>query len=265
MDRGKALEEAFARTAKKTLDQTVLGMAAKVADGLPVIILNATLTDKALPVVFSNSRFPDPAARREYQRSIRSFWHDYRLDTRLETAARVSATFPYISPASRPDLLPGVDAFVDGGFFDNSGLYSLMAWLEQASEGLDPSEQREVLIIMIDAFPEPDKQADKRVNLQWYDQLLLPMTTVVGVRQTGQAARTKYEFPLLTRSLEPAMKVTPIQFRYTPSPRCALDPPPLSWRLTEFEKSCLAEGWSENGVRESRSRVKKWLETGRPA
>jgi hypothetical protein len=140
-----------------------------------------------------------------------------------------------------------------------------MAWLEQASEGPEPSVQREVLIIMIDAFPEPDKQVDRRVNLRWYDQLFLPITTVIGVRETGQAARTQYQFPRFTRSLEPAMKVTSIQFRYTPSPRCALDPPPLSWHLTQFEKDCLAEGWTGDGVNKSRSLVKEWLEPRPPA
>jgi hypothetical protein len=176
----------------------------------------------------------------------------------------VSATFPYISPASRPELLPGTDAFVDGGFFDNSGLYSLMAWLEQAAEGLDAEEAREVLLILIDAFPEPGKRVDHRVTLHWYDQVFLPMTTVLGVRESGQAVRTQYEFPLFARSLGSALKITHIQFRYTPSPRCALDPPPLSWHLTPFDKECLAEGWTGDSVHESRWRVQMWLEAKPP-
>jgi predicted acylesterase/phospholipase RssA len=264
MDRGRALEAAFARVAGKPEKsrQTLLDLAEGVKNGLPVFILNATLTDKALPVVFTNSRFPDPRADLLHRRSIRSFWYDYDFDTRIETAVRVSASFPYISPAARPENLPGVDAFVDGGFFDNSGLYSLMAWLQQASAGWTPGNPtHEVLIIMIDAFPEPDSRRDRRVDLQWYDQLMLPMKTVVGVRETGQAARSLYEFPLLAKSLEPALKIEPITFRYSPSKRCSLDPPPLSWRLTEREKECLAESWSRDSVLQTRQFVKQWLGT----
>lgn len=260
MDRGKALEAAFSRAAGNQLNPTMLSLAPKVAEGLPVIILNATLTDKALPVVFTNARFPDPDGQAQHRRSIRSFWDDYRLDTHLETAARISASFPYISPAARPQSLPGMDAFVDGGFFDNSGIYSLMAWLEQASHGLDASKKREVLFITIDAFPEPGGRADRRTSLRWYDQLLLPLTTVIGVRESGQAARTQYEFPLLAKSLDQGMRITSVNFRYNPSPQCALDPPPLSWRLTEFEKNCIAEGWTEHGVRNARRLVSNWLQ-----
>jgi len=269
MDRGRALEQALKRNLGDISGTKMLDLASRVGKDLPVIILNATLTNKASPIVFTNSRFPDPAADSKHQRNIRSLWNDYRLDARIETAARISATFPYISPAARPEGLPGMDAFVDGGYFDNSGLYSLMAWLGQASEGpIDalPSggaprnPKREVLILMIDAFPEPSAQRDQLVNLQWYDQLLLPMTTVIGVRSSGQQARIEYEYPLFERSIANAIKVSAIRFRYTPSPRCALEPPPLSWRLTEQEKNCLDEGWSEPGVRKSRSLVREWLQ-----
>jgi len=261
MDRGRALEIAFGRKAGQNSTDpkpTMLGLAPHIANGLPVVILNSTLTSTALPAVFTNSRFPDPSATEAHKRGIRSFWRDYRLDARLETATRVSATFPYVSPAARPELVPGVDAFVDGGFFDNSGLYSLMAWLEQAAEQ-PQAAAHEVLLILIDAFPEPNTVVDKRVRLQWYDQVLTPMRTVLRIRETGQAARIKYEFPLFTKSLADRLKVTTVNFRYTPSPRCRMDEPPLSWHLTRMEKDCLAEGWTEEGVHKSRDVVREWL------
>src|SRR5204863_5554302 len=117
----------------------------------------------------------------------------------------------------------------------------------------------EVMLILIDAFPEPGQTADRRVTRQWYDQLLLPLETVLRIRETGQGARTQYEFPLFTHSLEDTIKITPVRFRYTPSPQCALDEPPLSWHLTTQEKNCLTEGWIEEGVRRSRDAVKNWL------
>ena len=44
--------------------------------------------------------------------------NDASLDTRLSTAAHMSARFTYVSPAG---LLPGGEHVVDGGYFENSG------------------------------------------------------------------------------------------------------------------------------------------------
>ena len=134
---------------------TLLTIAPLVRTGLPVVLLNSTLTADALPVVFTNSRYPGPNREGIGSRSIRSFHEDFRLETHLETAARLSASFPIVSPAARPSELKGRNAFVDGGYFDNSGLYTLMGWLEQAATSIKPDDQREVLLLQVDAFPEP--------------------------------------------------------------------------------------------------------------
>jgi hypothetical protein len=229
------------------------------------VLLNSTLTSQALPVVFSNGRFPGPEDGGVGRRGIRSFHDDFRLETRLETATRLSASFPLISPASRPSELKGRDAFVDGGYFDNSGLYSLMGWLEQAADGLQPSTQpREVLLLQIDAFPETENVSAQRAGFAWYRQFTIPFETVVGVRETGQAARNRYDFPLLAKSLEGRLNVKVLEFRFRPSPRCALEPPPLSWHLSEFEKACIVEGWTNPQTIEARRAVAEWLGSGQP-
>jgi hypothetical protein len=259
-DRGWALERSFAQTAGYYPGPKLLDLAPLVRSGLPVMLVNATLSSQALPVVFSNGRFPDPDASEAHRRGIRGFHTDLRLETRLETAVRLSASFPLVSPAARPSQLKGKDAFLDGGYFDNSGLYSLMGWLEQAAERLPAGEApREVLLLQIDAFPEPQGVGTVPVAMAWYRQLTIPLETVVGVRETGQAARTKYEFPLLMKNLEGRMHVRPVEFRYRPSLRCALEPPPLSWHLNELEKECIREGWHERRTQAARDEVRRWL------
>jgi len=173
---------------------------------------------------------------------------------------RLSAAFPFVSPEARPESLPAQDGFVDGGFFDSSGIYSLMGWLEEAAEGVKDSRIHEIVLLQIDPFPEPNQPVDRRTTQPWYSQLLDPMKTIVGVRETGQAARIRYEFPLFAASLEPGIAIRRLEFRYRPSPRCALDSPPFSWHLTEFDKGCLAEAWEDSRIVKHRELLHMWLE-----
>jgi predicted acylesterase/phospholipase RssA len=259
-DRGSSLERSIATTAGRSPGPKLLSLAPLVKDGFPVLLLNATLSAEALPVTFTNSRYPGPQTVGAGLRGIRSFHEDFRLETRLETAVRLSASFPIVSPAARPSELHGIDTFVDGGYFDNSGLYTLMGWLSEAAAGLPAAERREVLLLLIDAFPEPTPFDRGRVDIPWYRQLTIPFETVIGVRASGQAVRNRYEFPLLAKSLEGQLTMRQLEFRYRPSPRCAQDPTPLSWHLTRVQRECVAEAWSDSQVLEARRQVADWLE-----
>jgi hypothetical protein len=53
-------------------------------------------------------------------------------DIRLSTAARLSATFPYVSSAARSDQIKddeGTLHYVDGGYYDNDGIASVVEFL----------------------------------------------------------------------------------------------------------------------------------------
>ena len=56
------------------------------------------------------------------------------------TAARLSAAFPYVSPAARLD---GVEPYhlVDGGYYDFYGLVALSQWVDDALEELQRDQQ----------------------------------------------------------------------------------------------------------------------------
>jgi hypothetical protein len=279
-DRGWALERSFAERAGRSPGPRLLDLAPAVKAGFPVVIFNSTLSEQGLPVVFSNSKFPSPDASPETRRNITSFENDLFLDTRIETAARMSATFPFVSPAARPTQLRSRDAYLDGGYFDNSGLYSLMAWLEEAQEQsktpksepddtrlledkttpLNPgvNDLRRVLLIQISAFPEPPSSSPSAADMPWYKQFWLPLETVMKVRETGQGVRVSYEVPIQLKSLA-SFDIERAEFRYKPSPRCSLEDPPLSWHLSEFEKGCIQEGWGHPGILVARKKVSDFL------
>ena len=105
----------------------------------------------------------------------------------LETAARMSAAFPYVSPEARPD---GVDQGVhlgDGGYFDNSGVFALSEWLKEAVIG---GPKKRILILQLEAFPD-NPPTDTENAKKWYYQLTAPIETMLTVRSEGQNIRDR--------------------------------------------------------------------------
>ena len=73
---------------------------------MPALIINSMLVERGQPVVFSTTRFP---RERNDKARIVNFYDLYpgeylKYDIRVNTAARLSASFPYVAPAARPDL-----------------------------------------------------------------------------------------------------------------------------------------------------------------
>ncbi|MEE8278453.1 MAG: hypothetical protein V3R89_07005 [Thermoanaerobaculia bacterium] len=85
------------------------------------------------------------------------------IDIDVITAARVSATFPYITPMARAEwddhqtespyaLEPFRTA--DGGYYDNPGELTALEWLQSALGGGRAERIEKVLLVEIEAFPE---------------------------------------------------------------------------------------------------------------
>lgn len=82
-------------------------------------------------------------------------------DFRLSTLVATSARFPLISPAGsvrvdRADGSNDVVRFVDGGYFDNSGIETIMSVESLVAKNLDDSElrNRRILLLHIDSNPD---------------------------------------------------------------------------------------------------------------
>ncbi len=123
---------------------------------LPALVFNSMLVEPGRHVVFSTTDYPpknDP-------RGIVNFYSLYpergrNFDVRVATAARLSASFPYVAPASRPSLDPHAPAFhfVDGGYYDNYGIDSLIGWLSEALADKDVDRDiGDVLVLEIRHF-----------------------------------------------------------------------------------------------------------------
>lgn len=233
-DRGWALERAWRRG---RLDSVQLSTWRDgVEEGTrPAVIFNATSTDTGERFLFSTT-----SVRRHAGQAAFNSTYPGR-DVYVTTAVRLSATFPYVSPASRAltsDVSASEPHLADGGYFDNYGMASLLDWLDAALEGARTSAVREVLIVQIRAGRSAMPSGTTR---SWIYQLYAPLAAMLAVRESGQIAHNDTELALLAKRwrLESLGKVaiTPVVFEY---PKGSV---PLSWHLTRTEQCNIEREW----------------------
>src|SRR6185503_17725976 len=121
---------------RKLLDDRWAAWVRAVRDGrLPGVAFNAFDIVSGNRILLSNVSIPEAA---ESAIDMAALAGDTRLldvDMDVVTAARLSATFPYVTPISRPRVvgegdfeLPEV-AVADGGYFDNAGIMTASEWI----------------------------------------------------------------------------------------------------------------------------------------
>jgi hypothetical protein len=186
-------------------------------------------------------------------------------DIDLVTAARLSATFPYISSAARiqDSFNFGADHFVDGGYFDNDGISSVIEFL---SEGLrEPDPKGPVPVLFIEIRDSPDlnpNESDESYNTQlrlhpkkgsppkvvrWglFNQLTAPLGAFWQAGHVSVTRRNRRELDLLIHDLGTKANFTHIVFDYhdpTPDPQTGRQAAqPLSWHLTPSQMDKISE------------------------
>ena len=265
-DRGGALEESFAIHGEAR-NADLYDLAANVARNFPVIMFNATMATAARPLVFTNSAFPDDSQEVESLRGgMRSFHKQCaNQDANVETAVRMSATFPFVSPAARARLDCLSEYLVDGGYYDNYGLTALNTWLRQgvgkdAWEGQSQlTDIPEILLIQIVSFPKDEEAVS--ADEHWMYQLTVPLSVMLSVRGTGQTLRNQAESWAVMKSIRArGVKIHSVVFRYAPYDcACSARMPSLSWHLSKAEIDCIRTAWQENKMKPCRAAVEKFV------
>ena len=259
-DRGWALERSLLKSAHFERTERRLG---ELHADWPVILLNSTDARTGDPIVFTDSDFPETlnqgSSNNHYLRNFHQLYAG--KDVFLETAARMSASFPYVSPEARPNGPAKGVHIGDGGYFDNSGVFTLSEWLKEASRRSNAGatsaaspvvSKKRILVLQLEAFPD-SSTADVETPKKWYYQLLSPIQTMLTVRSEGQLVRDKTAGEDLQKLLNGnGYQTTWLLVRYTPaavkssigSVPCAANPP-LSWHLTPVEKRCIDQAWQD--------------------
>lgn len=229
-NRGQRLEDVFHNNLPDGQQGKTFGRWGKVAaDGkMPIVVFNSTDAATGRRVLFDTI----PSPRRignvgqksrplNYRELLGESKEGYR-DVTPAAAARASATFPYVSPFSRPDVASTVGntvALCDGGYVDNEGIVTAVNWIQfclkraasatasedvEQGEGGDPAiEFDRILLIRIEPSPNVKEEADKKEGLgSWLRWLTGPLEAVVNVRATSQSERGNLESDLAYTSAE---------------------------------------------------------------
>lgn len=279
IDRAWALEEAW-RSTLRTQARPINGLLAASADAtlgswqerigkgeIPVPIFNAMTVEDGQQLLLTPGQIHPvpmpPGASYPGYATLDDLYPG--RDLSVVTAARLSASFPYVSPMARPAMVrPGELPFhvTDGGFFDNDGAVALQAWLEAA---LPPDTQpTQVLFVQIrwgqwspslasagsgtnqgsgiKPLPQTDPRGIKGIGFSLFG----PMEALLAARSSTQNVRNKRAMQLLAERLaRRQVTVSTVEFDLVDPPNAPL---PLSWLLGWRDKLALACRWSSDDV-----------------
>jgi hypothetical protein len=197
-------------------------------------------------------------------------------DFRVTTAVRMSASFPWVSPAVNLPTLPP-RRVVDAGYYDNYGVNLTALWISKMSDWLKENTSGVVVIqirdnvsqgarteIDFDRLGQPDSALD-RLTWNGLSKLIRPglqavTTPLIGVTNSWQwtmAFRNDEQVDLLDLLFDgkPGR-----DFFRTVVFECPVEVS-LNWKLTAREKEILASGFGKADIspREELQRVKDYM------
>jgi hypothetical protein len=258
LDRGWAMEQAWRSHMTQPnlrLSQWREGMR---KGWLPATVLNSTASetgqqflltplakDPKWPALFFSSVYPG-------------------RDILVSTAARLSATFPWVGPITRAQdckgqpIAPGYH-LADGGYYDNYGVVSVVNWLRSLDEGqLAMLRQRRLLLVLIRAFPDgaktppPSKQRNG-----WLFSTVGPLLTMYRVRTSSQVASGSAGMELVQEVLKlNGIKSQQVIFTLGKSS-------PLSWKLTSEERQVILDDWKSTQNQNELNTARTFFESDR--
>ena len=253
-DRGLELQREWRRAAEEagcTLPPRLSDWHPRIRAGIfPAVIFNATDAATGERILLGTT-IVDPAGPngRKNFCSVDDAFHDLAP----ETAARMSATFPFLSPAARPDKAPNNQSatpLVDGGYADNYGMATLMEWVYEAR--VRSKKLRRVLVIQIRATPDASQLTPPGGRGSgWLFQLYAPLEAMLSVWSNGQSARNDAQFELLRGAWKSARadakatdEIRSAYFEFTTLPE-RQQARPLSWHLTRGQCEDVELVWRE--------------------
>jgi hypothetical protein len=244
LDRGYLLEQLW--RSRGDINANLSNWQEGVLEGWrPVTIFNSTFAESGEPLLFSTSDISDPGVPVHRW----NFTSKYRnMDIPVVTAVRLAATFPYVSPAARADTAKPEFHVVDGGYYDNYGVASLVRWLYDGvtlralSANGEPAQitwkepEKKILVVQILSFP-PDAEAKPVGNKSGFFQLYAPLDALIGVRTTSQLLRDQDALESLQKHWP--CKVAQATFQFDGNDA------PLSWQMNRTQIDEIERQWKK--------------------
>jgi hypothetical protein len=219
----------------------------------PLLIFNATAVESGCRVLLGAASF----ARDAFAGAIVYPVDQYDLD--VSTAARLSASFPYLSPTSRAevevvreadgerksrartcsDLEIGGQHLVDGGYYDNYGVVTAMQWLDQVLSADQSRRIRKVVIIEIRSMSKQFQRSEVALP-GVVAQLTGPLSTLTSVRTSSQIDRNVESLQEFARAwAREGVVIESVAFEAHNEQR-------LSWSLTADTIDKVRSNWADD-------------------
>jgi len=260
--RGRALQIAWRANSSHNqevagqLDQPLSSWNEKVAAGnMPAIMMNATIVESGERLLLTTTGMGKGSnvGRARVDATELHTVNGKQLDVGVLTAARLSASFTYVLPASRAKAPGKQPHIVDGGYYDNYGMATLADWLDEALTGT-MGHIDSVMVIQI----RGTKLAEDLTALRhekahgWFYQIVAPVLALVAIRGAAQVAHNNIEFDLLKEKWAGSVRIEPLTIEFPE------EQAPLSWHLTPSEIARIGASW-EAGKSDYLQKVKKFL------
>lgn len=245
-DRGRALERRW-RGYWSSDVPTLDGWRAGVAAGWrPAQVFNATAVESGERYLLTPLDAFGTGTVEDRRRRFFSERHG-GMDVAVVSAARLSATFPYVSPAAR---LRAADAeaanpihVVDGGYHDNFGTLTAVEFVQASlaefaklrSEGKSVKRVVVVDIRLDDAAAAAEDPAGSGGPLY---EAIAPLLAMLNVRGPGQAVHREIELEAVCADRPGDFPVRRVTFATSKAV-------PLSWHLTRREAAGIDGAWDE--------------------
>ena len=177
------------------------------------------------------------------------------MDISVATAARLSSTFPYVSPIARPDYPEGTPStydsrayhLADGGYFDNHGVATAIDFLDELIEA--DTSLTDILFIQLRLNKEAEKEAE--TDKGWLYAYGGPLVTLVNMRTQAQIDRNQSQLQLLQEKWEGSgrdINIDPVTFRLERDLS-------LSWHLSHSEIDQFEGAWRDTTIQKNCNHV----------
>jgi len=187
-DRGLVLEQQWGQLAPTFADFK----SGEAAGWRPSLMFTPMLIETGQPLIVSNLDSSDLTSiglkKDGLAMEMFKIFPEMQERLKIQTALRMNATFPYVSPAVSLPTIPSLRV-VDAGYYDNHGVSIAATWLQQeAVRKWIKANTSGVILIQIRAFAtEVQQDAEhKNTSTQW---LTSPLSGVGSARGNGSRAR----------------------------------------------------------------------------
>lgn len=224
----------------------------------PGVVFNAFDITRGYRLLLGNVQIPGASGARPIT-ALRADWtpdaptdptgpgpNTLAIDIDVVTAARLSATFPYVSPIStaridtdRKDAagIPVTNgtplatwAVADGGYFDNAGIMTGVEWIRSVAAAAKERGVKHVIVLEIRAFSRPTGGGSSTPMDHWRFSVLGPVLGMLKTRESSQMARNDLDIALLKDELKDSLEIEHVVFEPPPDGNW-----PLSWQLSAAE------------------------------